>query len=259
TNYFLAVKIDKNYPSILYGGTDYYLWVSADYGNNWSQTKVVSSYETSYYINSIAIDPVSSNNLYVGLRYYGGKQGEVYKSYDYGASFSLSFSANAPVNSIAISHSNDKTKIFAGTGNFYAPVLKGNLYKSEDNGTIWEKTSLPSLVVNTIFVDPQNPQFILVGGGDSTRSNYNILYKSEDGGVTWKEGLKNLEKPMSAVTDIKQDEKSPNIFYFSTFKDGIYVSYDGMEAGELIGLSDYNLYDLSTAYENITQSSKGQV
>jgi photosystem II stability/assembly factor-like uncharacterized protein len=255
TNYFLAVKIDKNYPSILYGGTDYDLWISPDYGNNWSQTEVVSSYDTSYYINSIAINPVSSNNLYVGLRYYSGKKGEIYTSYNYGGNFIHLFSANAPVNSIEISYSYDKTKIFAGTGNFYAPTLPGYLYQSENSGSTWEKTTLPSMVVNTIFVDPKNPQFILVGGGDSTKSNYNILYKSEDNGVTWVEGLKNLEKPMSAVTDIKQDEKSPNIFYFSTFKDGIYVSYDGMETGKLIGLSDYNLYDLSTAYENMTQSS----
>ncbi|MDY6863272.1 MAG: carboxypeptidase regulatory-like domain-containing protein, partial [Thermodesulfobacteriota bacterium] len=257
-SYFSSVKIDKQNPNLLYAGTDYYLWKSTDYGKNWTQTEIPSSYSTAYQVRSIDIDPVYPQNLYAGLSYYGGTWGEIYKSYDYGGSFSLLFQAPVPVNSIAISQDTDKTKIFAGTGNFYAPVISGNLYKSEDNGITWEKTKLRNLVINTIFVDSTNPKFILVGCGDSTTSNYKILYKSEDGGSTWEEGITNLETPISAVTDIKQDEGSPNIFYIATFKDGIYVSYDRMETAELIGLSDYNLYDLSTAYGNETPSGSSK-
>ena len=88
----------------------------------------------------------------------------------------------------------------AEPGTFYQGATGGGVWKTTDYGTSWENVSdgyfeTPS--IGAIAVDQKDPNIVYAGtGSDGLRSNVIAgkgVYKSVDGGVTWKHvGLRNV-------------------------------------------------------------------
>jgi hypothetical protein len=78
----------------------------------------------------------------------------------------------------------DRMHLFAAGGNFYSPYVLGDLWESGDGGDTWQRTGLTDTVVNTVVIDPRDPDVLYAGCGYS--QNYvEPLQKSTDGGETW--------------------------------------------------------------------------
>ncbi len=150
---------------------------------------------TNYYgigrINSIVVDPLDTNTLYVGAACGG-----VWISHNCGATWT-SNSDNFPalsVADIAVNPHHTDT-IYAATGDGYGyevdasySIFWGGLYsagvmKSTDGGSTWHTTGLSYLQSNRdniqkILIHPNNPNILLA----ATRHG---IYRTADAGVTW--------------------------------------------------------------------------
>lgn len=165
-------------------------------------------------IEGVASDP---KTIYIGTA-----GGGVWKTTNAGASFKPIFNKYCQsIGDIAIDQQNPKV-IFAGTGesNMRNSVSVGNgIYKSTDGGDNWIKMGLDSTEhIAKIAIDPKNSQVIFVAapGPLWSDSKHRGLYKSEDGGTTWKQVLYISDK--AGAADVLIDPSNPKIIYASTWE-----------------------------------------
>jgi hypothetical protein len=102
------------------------------------------------------------------------------------------------------------------------PIYAGGVhgvYASMDGGVTWTQL-LSGVIVESLAIDPQDPQIIYAGADNS-------IYKTNDGGGHWKQLTKGLEKA-AVVTSIQINPTSPNILYAGTgiFGTGVYESHN---------------------------------
>lgn len=150
-------------------------------------------------------------------------------------------------------HPEDPDVLFAGSAS-------GGLWKSTSGGTglnAWEyvRTGHPVLGVAAIDIDPNNPDVMYIGTGESygsqenypgigpirtTRGSYGIgILKSEDGGTTWEKSLDWSIDQRRAVQKIQINPlRSETIWAATTV--GIYRSQDG-------GISWKNIHSVPMA------------
>ncbi|RDK85235.1 VPS10 domain-containing protein [Marinirhabdus gelatinilytica] len=83
---------------------------------------------------------------------------------------------------------------------WYVAVGSGGVWKTVNSGTTWTPIfdDQPSYSIGTVTLDPQNPNIVWVGSGEDSGGRHvgygDGVYKSMDGGTTWKNvGLKNSE------------------------------------------------------------------
>ena len=121
---------------------------------------------------------------------------------------------------------------------YYVGAASGGVWKTVDGGLNWKPIFDGQEVhsIGAIAVAPSDPMTIYVGTGESSiRSNVSIgngVYKSEDGGETWKHlGLKNSGR----ISRIVVHPNNPNLVYvgalghaYSPQKErGVYMSDNG--------------------------------
>ncbi len=138
---------------------------------------------------------------------------------------------------------NDPThkKVFAGG-------ISGGLWKNNDitdPNSPWQEVSFPNnLAVSSISYDPQNPQNMFVGTGESYTGgavNGNGIWRSTDGGNTWehvyggKSGdatfITNATLTISTPTDLQGDYAAINAAFgdlnYNTFSGKLVLADDG--------------------------------
>ncbi len=152
-----------------------YFFRSADGGATWSQSSPPRTAQL------LAVDPASSNILYLGTTGGGG----LYRSTDSGATWSAT-SINTSLTGISPDAHH--------AGMVYVTSNDGKIYKSTDSGVTWTALtgSLPSgfnRLLN-VAVDPNNSSVLWgTGEGSCLDSNRNAficgLVQSTDGGKTW--------------------------------------------------------------------------
>ena len=83
---------------------------------------------------------------------------------------------------------------------WYVTAGSGGVWKTENSGTTWKSIfdGQKSFSIGCISLDPQNPNTIWVGTGENVGGRHvafgDGIYKSEDGGISWKNmGLKKSE------------------------------------------------------------------
>ncbi len=164
-------------------------------------------------INTLAVDPVNPSTMYLGF-----STGGIYKSVDGGASWDPVFDQFPflAIGSLTINphHPNE---VFAGTGD---PNISGNpfigdgLYLSTDKGLTWKKVGLSEVgVISKVIVDPVNEDVLYVAamGIPYYRDENRGVYKSTDGGTTWKKVL--YLGHMTGVIDLVIDPSNPQTLY----------------------------------------------
>ena len=117
---------------------------------------------------------------------------------------------------------NDPLTLWVGTGenNSQRSVGYGDgVYRSRDGGTSWKKMGLEaSEHVGRIVVDPRHSGTVFVAaqgplwsaGGDRG------LYKTSDGGETWRKVLEISEN--TGVTDVVYDPRDPDVMYAAAYQ-----------------------------------------
>src|SRR5213596_857489 len=151
--------------------------------------------------------------------FVGAASGGVWKSDDSGTRFRPVFDEQ-PVQSIgaiALDPKNSKN-VWVGTGESWTRncvSIGDGIYKSTDGGETWSNAGLEkSERIARIAVDPRNGDtvFVAVPGALWSDSPDRGLYKTSDGGKTWKQILKggNLS---TGCTSIAMDPSNPDIMF----------------------------------------------
>ena len=212
---FNALAIDPVKPNTLYAGngshdpasidTRRYVFKSTDSGTHWTGLNIGF---TNPVVNSLTIDPLNTNTIYVGTT------SGVYKSNDGGAQWTgvnngLTYSE---VNALAIDPKTLST-VYAGTDG-------GGIFKSTNGGANWNpmNTGLTSNNIYALVIDPVNTDTIYAGsmGG---------VFKSTNGGANW--ASINIGLTANIINALAIDPKTPNTLYAGTEGGGVFKSTDG--------------------------------
>lgn len=181
------------------------------------------------------------NTIYVGTA-----SGGIWKSQNGGTSWESLFDkqSTASIGAIAIQQSNPSV-IWAGTGegNPRNSLNGGDgIYKSLDAGKSWIKMGLEKTRnIHRIVIDPSNPDNVYVAAIGSPWGIHKErgVYKTEDGGKSWKQILFNNEK--TGCAELVMDPTNPNKLYAGMWEhyrqpwffnsggegSGLYITYDG--------------------------------
>lgn len=173
---------------------------------------------TSGRVGDIAIDPRKPDTWYMAAA-----SGGVWKTVNGGTTWTPLFDKEASfsIGCVTIDPLDSKT-VWVGTGenNSQRSVAYGDgVYRSLDGGKHWENMGLKaSEHIAKILVDPRNSQVVFVAsqgplwkeGGDRG------LYKSVDGGQTWKAVL--TVDVHTGVTDVVLDPRNPDVMYAATYQ-----------------------------------------
>jgi photosystem II stability/assembly factor-like uncharacterized protein len=166
-------------------------------------------------ITDLEMHPTNNRILYTATA-----GGGVWKSGDGGATFAPIFDEHIQsIGCIAIDPSKPDQNIWVGTGETWTrnSVSMGDgIYKSTDGGQNWKNMGLPkSDRIGSIVVDPKNSDVVWVAvlgalWGDSTERG---IYKTTDGGITWKKEF--YVDAKTGCSDLIIDPNNTDIMYAS--------------------------------------------
>ena len=179
--------------------------------------------------------------------YMGSTGGGVWKTEDNGMhwkNISDGFFKTGTVGAIAVSES-DPNIVVVGMGEHAARGVMSSMgdgvYKSEDAGATWKHIGLDnSRHIANIQIHPTNPDliYIAVQGAQYGPSDERGIYRTQDGGKTWKKVL-HVDETVGAAS-LSMDMNNPRILYAALWehsrspwqmqsggsKSGIYKSTD---------------------------------
>ncbi|TCP24248.1 sortilin (neurotensin receptor 3) [Tenacibaculum skagerrakense] len=190
-----------------------------------------------------AIDVVLKNP---DIMYVGTASGGLWKSTSGGIKWEPIFDkeVTASIGAIAVQQSNPSV-IWVGTGEGNPRnSLNGGygIYKSLDGGKSWKSMGLEKTRhIHRVIVHPDNPDVVYVAAIGSPWGEHpeRGVYKTTDGGKTWKQILFNNNK--TGAADLVMDPSNPNKliaamwehkrdpWYFNSGGkgSGLYITYDG--------------------------------
>src|SRR6185312_1647372 len=159
--------------------------------------------------------------------YMGTTGGGLWKTDDMGISWrnvSDGFFKTGSVGAIAVSES-DPNVVYVGMGEHAVRGVMTHhgdgVYKSTDAGKTWKKIGLESSQhISRIVVDPKNPNIVIVAaqGALYSKSKERGLFKSIDGGATWKLVLSVDDK--TGASELSMDMTNPRILYAAMWEHG---------------------------------------
>jgi photosystem II stability/assembly factor-like uncharacterized protein len=172
-------------------------------------------------VSDIAIDPHNPFVFYVGLA-----TGGVFKSSNNGVSFEPIFDKqpHLSIGAIAVAPS-DPGVIWVGTGEANdrnSSEWGDGIYRSTDGGGTWDNVGLKeSRAIARIVVDPKHPEvaYVAAMGNLWKDGGERGLYKTSDGGKTWKL-LLHAPSPNDARTgcgDVVLDPSNPQVLYAALY------------------------------------------
>jgi photosystem II stability/assembly factor-like uncharacterized protein len=156
------------------------------------------------------------------LIYAGFATGGVWKSTDGGYHWKSLWDnmPNESVGSIGISPSNPDV-VYVGTGegnNRQSSSIGNGVWGTKDGGKTWEHMGLENTQsIQRVVVDPTNPNiaFVAAGGHLFGPNPDRGLYKTTDGGKTWKKA-KYIDEN-TGFTDVTIDPKNPKIVFAASY------------------------------------------
>ena len=156
--------------------------------------------------------------------YMGSVGGGVWKTTDAGAVWANVSDGQIPLGSmgsIDVSLSNPSV-VYVGTGSskIRSNVSIGRgMYKSVDAGRTWAFSGLRDVgQIATVRVHPSNPELVLVAalGNPFVPSKARGVYKSNDGGKTWKNVL--FVTDSTGAADLEFQPGNPNVVFASMWR-----------------------------------------
>ena len=238
-------------PSTFYvSGADGGIHKTIDGGVNF---KPIFENQRAYSIGALTIAPSDSNVLWVGTgegdpRNSVGYGWGVYRSVDGGQTWkNLGLKKTERIKRIVVDPNNPDIACVCALGKQWGPNKERGVFKTTDGGKTWDKVLF--IDENTgcadIAMEIKNPRVMYAGmwtfrrrpwrfddGGKNT-----AVYKTTDGGATWKKIMKGLPKTDMARPGIYIAQSDPNIIYLMTeFKGGgtVFRSNDKGENWEMV-------------------------
>jgi photosystem II stability/assembly factor-like uncharacterized protein len=159
--------------------------------------------------------------------YMGTTGGGLWKTDDLGISWrnvSDGFFKTGSVGAVAVAES-DPNVVYVGMGEHAVRGVMTHpgdgVYKTTDAGKTWKRIGLElTQHISRIVIDPKNPNIVLVAaqGALYSPSPQRGIYKSTDGGATWKNVLFVNDK--TGAAELSMDMTNPRILYAAMWEHG---------------------------------------
>ena len=228
------------------------IYVGTAGGGIWKTTNAGASFKPVFdkycqSIGAIAIDQKNPKIIYAGtgesnMRNSVSIGNGLYRSNDAGENWTkIGLDSSEHISKIIIDPKNSDIIYVAVPGPLWSDGSSRGLYKSTDAGKTWNKI----LYINEktgcadIAVDPSNPEIIYATTWQFRRQPYSFnsggpgsaIFKSNDGGKTWKELTKGLPaKPFGRVALTLAPSAPQNLLAIvESNNTGLYISSDGGE------------------------------
>jgi len=198
-------------------------------------------------IGDMAIAPANRGTIYVGTGEGNPRNSVsfgkgVYKSTDGGAHWQhLGLTETRYIARLAV-HPRDPDVVLVGAiGHIYGPHPERGVFRSTDGGASWSKTLYIDELhgASDLDMDPTNPNIVFAGmwlfqrkpWTHTSGSEAGGLFKSIDGGVTWREITKGLPALMGRIA-VKVAPSDPRVVYvMAESNEGVlFRSNDGGES-----------------------------
>lgn len=236
------------------------VWKTDDFGRTWNP---IFDEAPTGSVGDLAVSPTNPDIIYVGSgeglhRPDLGVGDGIFKSTDGGKSWKhIGLSDVQQVGRLVIHPTNPDIVFVAGLGHPYGPNKERGVFRTTDGGQSWEKVLFIDQNTGAIQVefDPNNPNVLYAdmwehreGPWENARfSGENSgLYKSEDGGSTWRpltQGLPTAGDGLGRI-GVGIAPSNSNIIYATVdarINGGIYKSEDAGESWSLLH-KDYRLW-----------------
>lgn len=164
-------------------------------------------------INTIKVNPLDPRIIYIG---YSG--GGLWKTTDGGVNWTPLFDRQTflSIGDVELDPKNPNI-VYAGTGDPNIsgyPFIGDGLWKSTDGGANWQLLGLgEQRIISKIIVDPSNSNTLYAAtmGLPFERNNKRGLYKSVDGGLSWKQIL--FVSEQTGIIDLEIAPDDPKVLY----------------------------------------------
>jgi photosystem II stability/assembly factor-like uncharacterized protein len=230
-----SVAIDPANPDIIYAGTWHLPWKTSDGGAHWESIKEGLIVDSDVF--SIIVDPKHS-----GIVYLSACSG-IYKSETGGARFRKIQGIPTEARRTRVLRQDP-----AHSETVYAGTTEG-LYKTTDGGRTFRRITGPDVIVNDVYVDPGNPDRVLLAtdrGGVLSSGNAGESFDQVNRGF--------FARKVQALVVDRQD---PARIYAGVVNDktfgGVFVSGDGGAQWKHLadGLDGRDVFALAQSPEGI--------
>ncbi|HEY7127048.1 MAG TPA: hypothetical protein VH540_24135 [Ktedonobacterales bacterium] len=213
----VAVAGDPAHSQIFYfGSTGGGIWKTTDGGIVWEN--VSDGFFKRASVGAIDVALSDPNVIYVGMgettiRGNVSHGDGVYKSTDAGKTWThLGLEKTRNIANVVIHPTNPDLVYVAAFGHAHGPNPERGVYRSKDGGKTWEQILFRSDKAGAIdlAMDPNNPRILYAAFWEAVRMPHALnsggegsgLFKSTDGGDTWKEITRNKGLPKGTLGKI---------------------------------------------------------
>ena len=230
-----SIAIDPKDPRTIYAGTWHLPWKSTDGGANWHNIKQGLIEDSDVF--SIIIDPTAPSVVYTSACsgiYRSDTGGELYKKIQ-------GIPMTARRTRVLMLDPTNHNTVYAGTTE--------GLYKTLDGGKTFSRMTGPDVIVNDVYVDPKNPQHVLLA---TDRSG---VLESDDAAATFKAA--NAGFSQRQVASLLVDAKAPQTILAGVVNDksygGVFISRDGGASWiqQSNGLQGRDVFSLSQSADGV--------
>ncbi len=234
-----------------FGSTGGGVWKTVNAGNSW--TNVSDGFFSAGSMGDMDVANSDPNILYAGTGSDGLRSNVsigkgVYKSTNAGETWShVGLGTVGNIGGVRVHPTNPAMVLVAAIGNPFKPTADRGVYRTTDGGRNWQKTLFVSDSTGAVDVEfhPTDPNIVYASMWRAERKPWTIIsganeggiYKSTDGGATWRKLAGGLPNGLFGKSNIAVTPAQPNgvwVLIEAKPGSGLYRSDDAGETFQLV-------------------------
>ena len=230
------------------------MWKTTDAGQHWNN--ISDGFFELGSVGAVAVSKSSPNVVYVGMGEHAPRgvmtsYGDgIYKSVDAGKTWKyIGLKETQHIARIVIHPTNPDVVLVAAQGALFGPNKERGIYKTTDGGKTWKNVlfvnnltgcselsmdaNFPDVLYATMWEHQRKPEVVISGGEGSG------VYKSVDGGETWKKIEKGLPKEKGKMAISVSPANSNKVYALvesdsNKDKGGLFVSNNAGDSWSMV-------------------------